>query len=148
MQQIIADSSALYALVDSKDPYHQRAATFLKSLAPGRSSPDGAQLIISNHIFDEVMTLTKARLGTAAALQLGLRLRNSRFVKMVIFTSGQEQELWRTFYRYSDKAWSYTDCACFVLARQSEISLAFSFDHHFAQMDLTPVPQSLGPRIR
>ena len=137
---IIADSSGLYALADTRDPHHQQAATFLKSLAPGRAYA-GSQLIISNHIYDEVMTLTKARLGSAAALQLGLRLRNSRFVKLEIFTMAQEQELWRIFYRYSDKAWSYTDCACLVLAQQIDTALAFSFDHHFRQMGLTCLPQ-------
>jgi len=138
-QPIIADTSGLYALVNRKDPQHHRAATFLNSLAPGQALA-GSQLVISNHIFDETMTLTKARLGTAVALQLGLRLRNSRFVKMVIFDAAQEQALWRVFFQYSDKAWSYTDCACLVLAQEVETSLTFSFDHHFSQMGLTRLP--------
>jgi predicted nucleic acid-binding protein len=140
MKQIIADSSGLYAVVDRKDPNHEVAKRFLNSLAPGAVSADGVALLISNHVFDEVMTLTKRRLGPAVALQLGLRLRNSRFTEMVVFSEALEQELWRTFHRYSDKAWSYTDCACLVLAQNRKVSLAFSFDHHFAQMGLTIQP--------
>lgn len=132
--KVIADTSGLYAAVDRKDPHHFKAAAFLKNHAAAGS------LLVSNHVFDEVMTLVKARLGMQAALQLGVRLRNSRFVEMVIFSAGEEQETWRVFSHYSDKAWSYTDCACMVLARQRDLQHAFSFDQHFTQMGLTRVP--------
>ncbi len=134
MTPIIADTSGLYALVDRKDLHHHQTASFLKNHAAVRS------LLISNHIFDETMTTVKARLGMPVALQLGVRLRNSRFVEMVIFSQSDEQEIWRLFSQYSDKAWSYTDCACLVLAQQRDIKQVFSFDHHFAQMGLVKVP--------
>ena len=130
---IIADTSGLYALADARDPNHFRAAAFLTSLSPGKDLAEH-KLVVSNHVFDELMTLTKVRLGMPAALQLGIRLRNSRFVEMVIFTQAQEQALWRLFSRYNDKAWSYTDCACLLLAQEYDTSLAFSFDHHFRQL--------------
>jgi hypothetical protein len=134
MTQTIVDTSGLYALVDRKDPHYAKAAAFLKAQAAVGS------LLVSNHVFDETMTLVKARLGMQVALQLGIRLRNSRFVEMVIFTAAEEQETWRVFSRYADKAWSYTDCACLVLAQQRNIQQAFSFDHHFEQMGLVKVP--------
>ena len=134
MTQVIADTSALYALVDRNDPHHVQAASFLKSRASDQI------LLVSNHIFDETMTVVKARLGMRAALQLGLRLRNSRFVETVVFSPAEEQETWRIFSQYADKDWSYTDCACLVLAKQRELHQAFSFDHHFVQMGLTMVP--------
>ena len=134
MTQTIADTSGLYALVDRKDPHHAKAVAFLKAHAAAGS------LLVSNHIFDETMTLVKARLGMQIALQLGIRLRNSRFVEMVIFSAAEEQETWRIFSRYTDKEWSYTDCACLALAQQWNIQQAFSFDHHFTQMGLVKVP--------
>ena len=141
-QTIIADTSGLYAVVDAKDPNHYKSSAFLRSLAPDeRFGARGGKLILSNHIFDELMTLTKARLNTAVALQLGLRLRTSQFVEMVMFSEAQEQLLWRIFHRYQDKAWSYTDCACFLLAQEYETPYAFSLDHHFRQMGLTLLPE-------
>jgi predicted nucleic acid-binding protein len=134
MTQVIADTSGLYALVDRNDPHHVQAASFLRSRASDQI------LLVSNHIFDETMTVVKARLGMRVALQLGLRLRNSRFVETVIFSPVEEQKTWRIFSQYADKDWSYTDCACLVLAKQRELHQAFSFDHHFAQMGLTMVP--------
>jgi predicted nucleic acid-binding protein len=134
MTQVIADTSALYALVDRTDSHHGQAASFLKSQVSDR------KLLVSNHVFDETMTVVKVRLGTRVALQLGLRLRNSRFVEMVVFSPAQEQETWRIFSQYNDKNWSYTDCACLVLASERELHQAFTFDHHFAQMGLVMVP--------
>jgi predicted nucleic acid-binding protein len=134
MTPVIADTSGLYALVDRTDPHHAQAAAFLKAQAAAGS------LLISNHVFDEAMTLVKARLGMDVALQLGIRLRNSRFVEMVTFSGAEEQETWRIFSYYTDKEWSYTDCACLALAQKRNIRQAFSFDHHFIQMGLIRVP--------
>jgi predicted nucleic acid-binding protein len=131
---IIADTSGLYALVDRKDPHHAEAARFLRTLT--KVQP----LLISNHVFDETMTLVKLRLGMPAALQLGLRLRSSQLIEWVIFSPELESATWRTFAQYKDKDWSYTDCACLVLARQRGLVQAFSFDHHFVQMGLAIAP--------
>jgi len=134
MTQLISDTSGLYALVDRKDPHHAQAAAFLKTLTLA------GELLVSNHVFDETMTTVKARLGMRAALQLGLRLRNSRLVEMVVFSPAEEQETWRVFSQYTDKDWSYTDCANWVLARQRSIGQVFTFDRHFAQMGLAMAP--------
>lgn len=131
---LIVDTSALYALVDRNDPNHAIAAAFLRGLTAQDT------LLLSNHVFDEAMTLTKARLGIHVALQLGLRLRNSHIIQSVTFDEGMEMALWRTFSQYKDKAWSYTDCASLVLAQVRGIQQAFAFDHHFGQMGLVKVP--------
>ncbi|MBX3050180.1 MAG: type II toxin-antitoxin system VapC family toxin [Caldilineaceae bacterium] len=134
MAPIIADTSGFYALVDRNDPHHAAAAAFLKSIqTPGA-------LLVSNHIFDEAMTLTKVRLGVSVARQLGMRLRNSRLIELIVVNGGEEAAAWRLFSNYDDKAWSYTDCVCLALAQSRDISQAFSFDHHFAQMGLQMLP--------
>ncbi len=131
---VIVDTSGLYALVDRNDPNHRRASAFLK-----KQTQPGI-LLVSNHVFDEAMTLVKRRLSVHVTLQLGLRLRNSRLIELVTFSNAEEQATWRIFSRYSDKAWSYTDCACLALAEQRDTRRAFSFDHHFQQMGLVLLP--------
>lgn len=133
MTQVIADTSGLYAMVDRKDPHHRQAAQFVKAHAAA------GVLVVSNHIFDETMTLVKVRLGIEIALRLGIRLRNSRFVELVTFTTAEEMETWRIFSQYTDKAWSYTDCSCLVLAQERNLQYAFTFDHHFKQMGLMAI---------
>ena len=132
--RVIVDTSGLYALVDRKDPHHQQASAYLKAVGEAK------YLLISNHIFDEAMTLVKLRLGMPVAIQLGLRLRNSQMVEMSVFTAEEEFATWRLFTQYQDKEWSYTDCACLALAQRHKLNHAFTFDHHFLQMGLTPVP--------
>ncbi len=134
MQPIIVDTSALYALVDRRDLHHQQAVAYLKSVATART------LIMSNHVFDESMTLVKLRLGMASALQLGMRLRNSKLIEVVIFGAAEEQAVWRIFTKFQDKEWSYTDCSCLALAQQRKTDRAFTFDHHFRQMGLQMEP--------
>lgn len=134
MSVIIVDTSALYALADRRDPHHTRAAAFLRAQAEANT------LLVSNHVFDETMTLLKVRLGMHSALQMGVRLRNSRLIEMVVFTQEEEQATWRLFSRFADKDWSYTDCACLALAQLRDTQQALSFDHHFAQMGLHLLP--------
>ncbi len=135
MVPIIADTSGLYAAVDQHDPNHRPAAAFLRSLPH-----EQRRLLVSNHVFDEAMTLVKIRLGLPAALQLGMRLRASRLVDLVVFGPEEESLTWQLFGRYKDKAWSYTDCACLALAQHRGIRQAFSFDRHFHQMGLEVLP--------
>lgn len=129
-EAVVVDTSALYALVDRRDPNHLRAATFLRAQSIKHN------LLISNHVFDEAMTLCKMRLGHSVALQLGMRVRTSELIEVVLFGAEEEMATWRLFGQYRDKEWSYTDCASFVLAQQRKTVLAFSFDHHFSQMGL------------
>lgn len=136
MNHLLTDTSALYALADRSDPHHAAAKAFLAE------HTKSSRLLVCNHVFDETMTVVKARLGAHAALQMGLRLRASAFVEWVVFTADLEWETWRIFSRYVDKAWSYTDCACLALAHGRGLTDAFSFDHHFGQMGLTMRPHS------
>ena len=134
-ERMIIDTSALYAVVDSRDPNHFLAASFLRSFGKR------GVFLLSNHVFDETMTLVKMRLGVSVALQLGIRLRNSRHIEMIIFGQREEMATWHLFSRYTDKGWSYTDCASLALARQLDVPQAFAFDHHFRQMGLLVFPQ-------
>ena len=133
-ERMIIDTSALYAVVDKRDPNHFLAANFLRTFA------QRGVFILSNHVFDETMTLVKVRLGMSVALQLGIRLRNSRHIEMIVFGQREEIATWHLFSRYTDKGWSYTDCASLALARQLGVNSAFAFDHHFRQMGLQVFP--------
>ncbi|NUQ36922.1 MAG: type II toxin-antitoxin system VapC family toxin [Caldilineales bacterium] len=135
MNAIIVDTSALYALADRNDPHHLRAAAFLRAQSGAHT------LWVSNHVFDETMTLTKVRLGMHACLQMGVRLRNSRLIDLVVFGQEEEQMTWRLFSQFTDKAWSYTDCASLALSQLRDVRQVFAFDHHFVQMGLRMLPE-------
>jgi uncharacterized protein len=68
-----------------------------------------------------------------AAARAAASLRTSHEVLIVAQTS----ELFaRAFQRYrtmSDKGWSLTDCASFIIMEDEGITSALSHDHHFVQ---------------
>ena len=80
------------------------------------------------------MTLLKSRLGSAIAIQVGKRLRNNPAYAWLRMGPESERQAWAIFQRYSDKEWSYTDCAILALSLQERIGGVFAFDHHFRQM--------------
>lgn len=128
MRAIIADTSALYALVDADDVHHAQAVTFLKQT--------GGQLtlVVADTTLFETMTLIKSRLGQGVAGRALKAIQTSRRYRVISLTEEDRAETWRIFVQYADKDWSPFDCACLVVARARKISEAFAFDMHFEQM--------------
>jgi len=134
MRNVLVDTSAIYALVDSNDPNHSAAAAFV------RREGVHLTLVLSDYVFSETMTLVKARQGADAAVQVGRRLRTSRMYRLVYLTAEDEQSTWNLFCKYIDKGWSYVDCSCLALMRSLGINEAFAFDRHFNQMGILCLP--------
>lgn len=133
-RSIVVDTSALCALIDRDDRYHQAVTGFLQE--------NGHQisLIVTDYVLDETLTWVKARFGSQAALQLGHRLRASNFCQFVKLTAEDEQATWQVFQQYDDKAWSYTDCSCLALMQRLGVHEALSTDRHFDQMGIIRRP--------
>jgi uncharacterized protein len=127
MKRVMVDSGALLALVNSRDKYHLLAAQFVREYAD-------CQYIVPETIFVETMVLTKARLGSEAALMLGERLRESHHFVVEALTTADKALTWQIFSRYADKDWSYVDCSIWAMGQRLNITQVFSFDQHLAQM--------------
>ena len=75
MNHIFVDTGAWYALVDNRDPAHEKAsAFFVHNTIP---------LITSNHVFDETVTLLRKKLGWQIAFDFGQRLRSSEWLSIM-----------------------------------------------------------------
>ena len=134
MTQYIIDSGAFLAMLDARDKYHEPAPTFI-------SANNAATFFIPETIFVETMTLVKSRLGAKAAVSLGERIFISSLFQIVSLPEDRKQVIWSIFKQYSDKQWSYADCAILAMARYLQVTAVFSFDHHIDQMaELTRVP--------
>jgi predicted nucleic acid-binding protein len=64
---------------------------------------------------------------------LGERLFAGELVQIYHVTEEDVQESWRTFRRFSDKGWSFTDCTSRVIMAKLGITHAFAFDDDFRQ---------------
>lgn len=125
MNRILVDTSAWYAYIRRDDPDHDRVRAALDAGAGG--------LFLTNFIFDEVVTLVRARLGHSAAVKIGRTIRSSSDVELVRVLPGDEDTAWEMFQRNRDKAYSFTDCTSFAVMRRLGMSSVVATDRHFQQ---------------
>jgi len=99
------DTSGWVALKHKGDTFWQTAATLHQALLTA-----GARYVTSNFVLDEAYTLLLHRAGHHIAVELREEIRASRLVTVVRITPEWEDEAWQMFKRYTDKAFSFTDC--------------------------------------
>lgn len=127
--KLFVDTSAWLALNDKNDQYHNRAKS--KSLEIERQR---IELVTSEYIFDESITLIRYRISHASAVLFGNSLLNSHIVEIIDVTDIDRFKAWELFKKYEDKELSFTDCISFVLMKNLRLQKVFAFDDHFKQM--------------
>ena len=125
MRKAFVDTSAWYGYVRKDDPDHATAKRLLKAWE--------SRLVTTNFVWDETVTLTRARLGHAMAVQVGDTLRNPAVVELMRVTSEDEENAWGLFVKYKDQGFSFTDCTSFAIMRRLSLETAITTDHHFLQ---------------
>jgi predicted nucleic acid-binding protein len=134
MPTILIDTSAIYALLNRLDKRHTIAREFYDHL-PGNSN-----FLVIEYVLAETMTLLRARHLSHVAAQFRERLLTSRIFTLQYSSPELEQATFQIFRSYTDKDWSYADCALFATAQRLAVQQVFTFDHHFDQMQLQRVP--------
>ncbi|HEY4001051.1 MAG TPA: type II toxin-antitoxin system VapC family toxin [Candidatus Xenobia bacterium] len=129
---ILVDTGAWYALVDRKDPNHERGVQFLKD--------NRCPLLTTNFILDEAITLVRYRLGHSVAVAFAEPVRRQVAVSLVGIVASHEDAAWDIFVKHKDKAWSFTDCTSFAVMQELHMKTAFSFDRDFEQFGFSRVP--------
>ncbi|MBM4140941.1 MAG: PIN domain-containing protein [Nitrospira sp.] len=127
--RLFVDTSAWLALTDKNDQYHNRAVS--KSLEIKRQK---IELITSEYIIDESITLIRYRVSHHAAIIFGDSLLSSRIIRIVDVTEEGRLKAWEIFKKYEDKEFSFTDCTSFALMKNLRLQKSFTFDEHFRQM--------------
>jgi predicted nucleic acid-binding protein len=117
------------------DIHHARTSAFLKELNRKK-----AQLITSDYVLDESLTLLRFRAGHKEAVDLGRWMLQSPLVKVINVDEKIWQSAWEMFGRYGDKGFSFTDCTSFAIMRQLGLLNAFAFDHNFEQAGFVMLP--------
>ncbi len=122
---IFGDTGGWFAAYVPNSPEHAPAKSWLAS----NSEP----LVLTDYIFDELMTLMKARGERDRAYALGRRLLDGEIARIERVTAADLVAAWTVFDRYRDKDWSFTDCMSRVVMERLGINRAFAFDDHFRQ---------------
>ncbi len=122
---IFVDTGAWFALVVPTDPDHHAAVAWFGS--------NRELVCTSEYVVDETLTLLRARGEPTRSLALGRLFFAGRIALVHHLSQTDVLEAWQVFERFSDKAWSFTDCTSKVLMERLRITYAFAFDAHFRQ---------------
>ena len=68
----------------------------------GKNAPN-IRLIITDYVFDELVTLVMTKLGKSYAIRMGERLRSSEFCSVVKVEQEDLKAAWEVFCQYRDK---------------------------------------------
>jgi len=133
MTPIFLDTSALIAVANRRDHWHQRAeSTWKEFLAEGRPLVTSAVILIE--IGDGLSRLNQRHVA------LGIRDVLNQVADIVELTPTVYDAAWELFATRSDKEWGLTDCISITLMSQMGITEAFTLDHHFRQAGFQTVP--------
>jgi predicted nucleic acid-binding protein len=128
---IFVDTSAWYARYAPSDVHHEQAREFHASVQQ--------ELITTDYVVDETLTLFKARGNYVHALRLGPRLLTGQLATLIYVTPEDVDAAWKVFSGHRDKAWSFTDCVSYVVMKRLNFVEAFAFDEHFRQFGFAVV---------
>lgn len=120
------DTSGWYALIDRNDSAHEQATSLVRRLVA-----NGARLVTTDYVIDESCTLAKARAGSAAATRLLDLLDQTAAVDLEWIGPERFTKAKRSFRKYHDQAFSFTDCTSFAVMRERRIAEAITADDHF-----------------
>jgi predicted nucleic acid-binding protein len=130
---ILVDTSAWFASVVPSDPNHAEASNWLRK----NTEP----LVTTDYVVDETLTLLRARGEESRALRMGEEFFSGTLATVYYLTEADIRMAWETFRSFSDKKWSFTDCASKIIIEKLNLKYAFAFDHHFRQFGtITVIP--------
>lgn len=126
--KIFVDTGAWAALAMTNDQHHKQARNLFEQL-----KEKSTQLITSDYVLDESLTLIRLRSSHSKAIAVGKSILNSSVVRVVTVDRGVWDSAWNTFMHFKDKRWSFTDCTSFAIMDSLHIQTAFAFDGNFKQ---------------
>ena len=121
---LFIDTGAFYAFLDRTDAQHGTIANILQG--------NTAQLVTSNYILDELITLFRVRgIALHQFAPFVTALWQEELCRIARITSEIDQRAWAMMQQFHDQKFSFTDCTSFVLMREYGIRKACALDKHF-----------------
>ena len=123
---VVADTSGLMSLLVDTDANYHKALVLSRSLEESQGA-----VIISSHVFSELMNVLGKKLGHTVAVEAGKRIISNPDYLLV----ESEEELEEALERFAKQpsAVSFTDCIVMALADRLGTKLIFGFDEVFTK---------------
>jgi predicted nucleic acid-binding protein len=113
---IFVDTGAWYSFAVLEDVEHAAAVGWMRT--------NRQELITSDYVIDETLTLLRSRRQQRLALQVGRQLFSGALCQVYHLTEEDVRQTWETFQRFADKEWSFTDCASKVVMENLDLTQA------------------------
>jgi predicted nucleic acid-binding protein len=131
--KLLADTSALLALVVQAEPNHREAVRFIKR------NPH-ARFVVTELILGELVTRVRALRGAGKAVEVAEDLLGSNRHEFVFVDLDLIRGAIARMAQFADKKLSLTDCASFELMERLGIETAFTFDRDFRDCGFRMAP--------
>ena len=139
MKALFVDTAGWMACADAADPAHTQSRT-----ARDRALEAGQALVTTDFVVDETLTLLRVRLGLRAAETWWQQIDGSARLRWERIDSNRFEKARQMFFRYRDKAFSFTDCTSFVAMRDARLTHVLTTDSHFRQAGFHVLPAMRG----
>jgi uncharacterized protein len=132
--KIFIDTSFIIALINERDQYHDQALSLADQY-------DTQLLVVTDSVLLEVANALSRRYKFEA-IQVIEDLLTSEDVDVVRLTPELFDRAFQLYKTRQDKAWGLVDCISFIAMQDRGISIAFTFDQHFAQAGFQILPST------
>lgn len=134
MNHVFLDSSYFKALIDEVDDFHNEATNIFSLL-----NEQEAQLVTTNYIIDETLTLLRVKKNLQSAMHLRDMIKaGSPTITIYRVTSEDDSDAWNWFVNDWSRL-SFTDCVSFAVMKRTGITKVATFDQHFQRAGFTIV---------
>lgn len=130
---IFVDTGAWFAAVVPNDPSHGDVISVMEHYVD--------ELVTTDYVLDETITLLARRGEAERAIRLGRRLLEEKVARLEWVNAPDAARALIIFERHARNGWSFTDCTSLVVMQRLAIEEAVALDHHFKQFGgITVVP--------
>lgn len=104
---------------------------------------DATELVTSDYVFDETVTVLKARAGHEASVAGGEALLSSARLTIEPITAEDFRAAWQIFGTHRDKLWSFTDCTSKTVIDRLGCNEVWALDVDFREMGYQVRPEAV-----
>jgi len=125
---VFIDTNIFAAAKLKNDIDHERGKGLLEEALLGNYG----QVLTSDYIFDEIITLLNIRSKKhQLVFEFGNSILTSASIDIIKVNDEIFEAAWDKFGRFKDKLLSFTDCTTLVIIEKLKIEKIMSFDKHF-----------------
>lgn len=132
--RVFLDTAFVYALVNTRDAWHDRALEWQSRLAR-----EACPLLTTQFVLMEIGDGLASLRFRKQASGIVRTLSSSPLVEVVPATEELVEHAIQLYLTRSDKNWGMTDCSSFIVMRQRGIADALTMDVHFQQAGFRPL---------